>query len=514
MPRRSVVPKFRRARRLGLVAAGVLALGLGSLSAPVIADDASSRASTEQRDPRCGPDQQALQRAGDRFAQGCLPGQRIAGMDDSDARLESGETASRNMTLLANLPKSGAFEEYGAFNSDLAFQGQYAYAGNYNGFNVYDISNPRRPDLVTQVACPGSQNDVSVTGDILVLSTDSSRSDDSCESTSQSAEQEDSWEGVKVFDISDPAQPRYVAAVETACGSHTHTLAPSKDGSDIYVYVSSYSPRDSYPDCQPPHDQISVVDIPVESPADASLAAEPVLFPEGGNPGSENGSRETSGCHDITAYPSKDIAAGACMGDGVLIDISDREAPVVTEQVRDDKNFAFWHSATFNNAGTKVVFTDELGGGGAPTCNPSIGDTRGANGIYDIVAGELEFRSYYKMPRAQSNTENCVAHNGSLVPVPGRDIMVQAWYQGGISVFDFTNSRQPRELAWFDRGPLSEDELLLGGSWSAYYYNGFVYSNDIQQGFDVLDIDHPAFVPAEQHRYDVLNPQSQPSFNG
>jgi hypothetical protein len=513
MPPGTPIPPTRRPRHLGVVAGAVLALGLTALASPVLAEDTSDRAVTEQRDPECAPNERALERAGDRFAQACLPGQDIAKLNDSGADLAAGETASRNMALLANLPKSGAFADYGAFNSDLAFQGRYAYAGNYNGFNVYDIKKPRKPELLTQVVCPGSQNDVSVSGDILVLSTDSSRSDNSCKSTSQSATQESSWEGLKVFDISNPAKPEYVAAVETACGSHTHSLAPTHDGDTVYAYVSSYSPRSSYPDCQPPHDQISVVKIPADAPADASLAATPVLFPEGGNPGG-NGSGETSGCHDITAYPSKDIAAGACMGDGVLIDISDREAPVVTEQVRDTENFAFWHSATFNNDGTKVVFTDELGGGGAPTCNPTVGDTRGANGIYDIEGEELVFKSYYKMPRTQSNTENCVAHNGSLIPVEGKDIMVQAWYQGGISVFDFTDSANPRELAWFDRGPLSEEELMLGGSWSAYYYNGYVYSNDIQQGFDVLKIRHPAVAPAKQHRYDVLNPQSQPNYNG
>jgi len=501
----------RRPHRLGLAAAGILALTT-TIAAPVVAAEGPDRTRvTEQSDPACPPGQQALERAGDRFAQGCLPGADIAGMDDSEADLAPGETASEHMSLLANIPKGGAFADYGAFNSDLAFQGDHAYAGNYNGFNVYSIGNPLKPKLVTQVVCPGSQNDISVSGDILVLSTDSSRSDDSCESTSRSATEKDSWEGIKVFDISDPAAPEYVAAVETACGSHTHSLAPSQDGSDLYVYVSSYGPRDTYPDCQPPHDQISVVKIPVASPSAATLASTPVLFPDGGNPGG-NGSSTTSGCHDITAYPSKDIAAGACMGDGVLIDISDREAPVVTEQVRDLENFAFWHSATFDNDGTKVVFTDELGGGGAPTCNPSVGDTRGANGVYDIEGGELVFASYYKMPRTQSNTENCVAHNGSLIPVAGRDIMVQAWYQGGISVFDFTDSASPREIAWFDRGPLSDEELLIGGSWSAYYYNGYVYSNDIQQGFDVLEVRHPAVAPAKRHRYDVLNPQSQPQY--
>ncbi|MGH3369537.1 MAG: LVIVD repeat-containing protein, partial [Nocardioidaceae bacterium] len=349
-----------------------------------------------------------------------------------------------------------------------------------NGFMVYDISDPAAPQPVKQVLCPGAQNDVSVWGDLLVLSVDSSRNDASCASTPQSATIKESWEGIRVFDISDPTSPQYVAAVETDCGSHTHTLAPTKDGSSLYVYVSSYFPNATFPDCQPPHDRISIVEIPVADPRTATLAGTAGLFPDGGNPAG-NYSRETSGCHDITAYPSKDIAAGACMGDGVLLDISDREHPVVTEQVRDTTNFAFWHSATFNNAGTKVVFTDELGGGGGATCNPTVGPNRGANGIYDIVDGQLVFGSYYKMPRTQSNTENCVAHNGSLIPVKGRDIMIQAWYQGGFSAWDFTDSSQPRELGWYDRGPLASDRLVLGGSWSAYYYNGHVFSNDIQK---------------------------------
>ena len=350
---------------------------------------------------------------------------------------------------------------------------------------------------------------MSVYRNLLVLSTDSSRSDNSCASVPQPATEESSWEGLKVFDISDPTNPKYIAAVETPCGSHTHTLAPSKNGSTLWVYVSSYFPDATFPDCQPPHDRISVVKISMEDPAAAALVGTPVLFPGGGNP-EGNYSRETSGCHDITAYPEKDIAAGACMGDGILLDISDREHPVVTENVRDTTNFAFWHSATFNNAGTKVVFTDELGGGGAATCNPTIGKEKGANGIYDIQRGQLRFRSYYKIPRINFNTENCVAHNGSLIPVPGKDIMVQAWYQGGISVFDFTDSRNPKELAWFDRGPVSDTELILGGSWSAYYYNGYVYSNDIQKGFDVVKITHPK--AQSRIRLNSLNPQSQASF--
>ena len=489
-----------------------LAMMLTLSTGPVAAHDDEQPSSRTSAEPNCTEAQEErLDKAKDNFGQACESGMGLANMDDSAADLVAGEEAAEDMELLKNIPKQGAFAAETAYNSDLAFNGMYAYAGNYEGFMVYDLTNPADPQPLTQVVCPGAQNDVSVYGDVLVLSTDSSRNNNTCTNTSQSATVKESWEGLKVFDISNPAAPEYIAAVETPCGSHTHTLAPSKSGQNLWVYVSSYSPNATFPDCQPPHDLISVVKISMAKPETAKLVSTPVLFPEGGNPAG-NYSRETSGCHDITAYPEKDIAAGACMGDGVLMDISDREHPVVTQTVRDTTNFAFWHSATFNNTGTKVVFTDELGGGGAATCNPTVGPDKGANGIYDIEGGQLMFKSYYKIPRTNSNTENCVAHNGSLIPVAGKDIMVQAWYQGGISVFDFTDSANPTEIAWFDRGPVSDTRLVLGGSWSAYYYNGYVYSNDIQRGFDVLKVTDPA--AQSDVRMDRLNPQSQPSFNG
>jgi hypothetical protein len=369
--------------------------------------------------------------------------------------------------------------------------------------------------VVSQVLCPGSQNDISVHGDLLFLSTDSSRSDDSCASVSQPASVKESWEGMKIFDISDKRNPRYVKSVETNCGSHTHTLIPSRDSRSVYLYVSSYAPAANLPDCQPPHDLISIIKVPVRTPADAAVIATPNLFPDGGNPAG-SGSRETSGCHDITAYPAKKIAAGACMGDGVLMDISDPEAPRVINRVRDTTNFAFWHSATFNQAGTKVVFTDELGGGSSATCNETIGSSRGANAIYDITGrGDsrvMTFRSYYKIPRTNANTENCVAHNGSIVPVLFGDIMVQAWYQGGVSVWSFTDSANPVEIGFWERGPLSDTELILGGSWSAYFYNGYIYSSDIQKGLDVLELKDWRTLTALFNRIQQLNVQSQPVY--
>ncbi|MEU6485537.1 hypothetical protein [Streptomyces sp. NPDC046887] len=443
---------------------------------------------------------------------------------EATAAIRSGEIPgvdevvhSPNITHLANIPK----DVLPGTNSDLAFQGRYAFAGNYDGFRIFDIRNPAKPRTVAQVLCPGSQNDISVSGDLLFLSTDSSRSDDSCSSTTQPATEKNSWEGVKVFDISDIRNPRYVAAVETACGSHTHTLVPERR--NVYVYVSSYAPNAAFPDCQPPHDGISVIKVPRKAPQKAKLVGFPVLFPGegpdgGGNPGAPTnpGVTKTTGCHDLTVLPGKDLAAGACMGDGILFSIADPERPKVIDRVQDNVNFAFWHSATFNQKADKVVFTDELGGGGAPTCNAEVGPNRGADGIYDIKGRgdkrKLVFRSYFKIDRHQADTENCVAHNGSLIPVKGKDLMVQAWYQGGISVWDFTDSRKPKEIAYFERGPLSTTQLVTGGSWSAYYYNGHIYSNDMAKGFDVLKLDDRRTDPAKRVRMDELNVQTQPDY--
>jgi hypothetical protein len=424
--------------------------------------------------------------------------------------------SSANLKQVAHLPKTGPFAD--SYNTDWAFQGQYAFGGNYNGFAVYDLRNPKAPQLAAQVLCPGSQNDVSVSGNLLFLGTDSQRTNDSCvNEASTTANPGDRWEGIKIFDIRDPRTPKYLKSVKTDCGSHTQTLVPGKRfDPNVYLYISSYNLSTvDQPNCALPHDKISIVKVPTRNPAAASVVAAPIVFPDGGYEGAP-GHTATTGCHDITVYAEKDIAAGACMGDGVLFDISNRTAPKVITTVRDTVNFAFWHSATFNNNGTKVVFTDELGGGGAATCNATIGPNRGADAIYDIVGhgkkAKFVFRSYFKIPRANTDTENCVAHNGSLIPVPGRDIMVQAWYQGGISVWDFTDSRRPKEIAFWERGPISASELVLGGSWSAYWYNGYIYSNDIDKGVDVLELkDYRTFL-AKFFRADTFNAQTQGNF--
>jgi hypothetical protein len=439
----------------------------------------------------------------------CTPARAIARSDTSGATLEPGETDGRNLRLVTNLPKTGTLT---GVNSDLAFWGKYAFQGNYNGFQITDISDRDAPRIVSQVLCPGSQNDVSVWKNLLFLSTDSSRSDDSCASTTKPVTDPTAWEGIKVFDISDVTNPRYVKSVETKCGSHTHTLVP--DGDRVLLYVSSYLLGQSSvgPDCQYPHDKISIVEVPLASPQSASVIAEPVLFPQGGHPGDAT-TTETTGCHDITVYRAKDLAAGACMGNGIIMDISDPAAPRVLASVT-DPNFAFWHSATISHDGRQVLFTDEKGGGVTPECNPTTGPQRGADAVYSIRDRRRPaFMSYFKIPRTQTDTENCVAHNGNLLPIPGRDILVQAWYQGGISVIDWTNGRRIHELAWWDRGPWTDasgNPALGAGEWSSYWYNGRIFSNEIQRGFDVHKLSGlPSLLALATQRLPYLNAQTQ-----
>ncbi len=416
---------------------------------------------------------------------------------------------SANARLVANVPLSAPFDGEEAWGTDLAFQGNYAYVGNYEGFTIHDITDPAKPKVVTRVVCPGGQNDISVTGNLLFLSVDEPRDNETCQS--RRGDMDAGWEGIRIFDISDKTHPRYLKSLATACGSHTHTLVPGKDAEKVYLYVSSFGPSPDSKTCKPPHDSIAIVEVPVGDPAQAKVVAQPVLFTDGDD---ESQPGATSGCHDITVYPEKDLAAGACLGNGILMDISDRVRPKVLQEITDTENFSVWHSATFSNDATRVIFSDELGGGIAPTCDAKTGPTRGADAVYDITGDrKLQRRGYFKIPRHQTETENCVAHNGSLLPVPGKTIMVQAWYQGGVSVIDFTDPDHPKEIAYVDRGPLTTSgEPRLGGSWSAYYYNGYIYSSDITKGLDVIAIDDPLTDPAKSVKLDELNAQTQVSY--
>ena len=391
--------------------------------------------------------------------------------------------------------------------------------GNYHGFNVYNIEDPGRAELLASVVCPGGQGDPSVFGDLLFMSVQDTRARLDC--GIQGVEETVSAErfrGLRIFDISDLRNPRQVAAVQTCRGSHTHTLVlDPDDDANVYVYVSgtgAVRPGEELAGCSDADPEenpdtalfsIDVIQVPLDAPENARIVNQPRIFadPETGAisglwQGGDHGrgtqsSRETRQCHDITAYPEIGLAAGACSGNGILLDISDPVNPVRLDQVT-DQSFAFWHSATFNNDGSKVIFTDEWGGGSRPRCRAIDPPTWGANAIFDIVDNKMTFRGYYKLPAVQSEQENCVAHNGSLIPVPGRDIMVQGWYQGGISVFDFTDSANPVEIAYFDRGPVNADDLISGGYWSAYWYNGHIYGAEIARGLDVFRLTPSEFL--------------------
>ncbi len=404
-------------------------------------------------------------------------------------------------------------------NTDMAFFDDIMVAGNYHGFNIYRLGDDGAPSLLSSVVCPGGQGDVSVVGDILVMSVEQTRGRVDCGLQGVEGDvSEERFRGLRIFDISDLTAPRQVGQVQTCRGSHTHSIVDAND-ERIIVYNSGTSRIreqeeldrciDNPADTRTAFFSIDVIEIPLADPSRSRIVSSPRVFADaetgeiaglwqGGDSGEgTQNTRRTDQCHDITVFPALNLAAGACSGNGILMDISDPFNPVRLDEVFDE-GFAYWHSATFNNDGTKVIFTDEWGGGGRPRCQASDPMNWGANAIYDIVDGQLEFRSHYKMPGPQGEYENCVAHNGSIIPVPGRDIFVQSWYQGGISVMDFTDSSNPIEIAFFDRGPISDEQLVVGGYWSSYWYNGRIYGTEITRGIDVFALEPSQYLTAEE----------------
>ena len=425
-------------------------------------------------------------------------------------------------------------------NTDMAFFGDVMVAGSYHGFNIYRLAEDGLPKQISSVVCPGGQGDVSIVGDLLIMSVEQTRGRLDCGLEGVNEDISDTrFRGLRIFDISDLTRPVQVGAVQTCRGSHTHSViaGPDDDGK-IIVYNSGTSRVRDEEELQgcigaiPGDDRtalfrIDVIEIPVDDPSKSRIVDSPAVFadPEegilaglwrGGDHGDETQeTRRTDQCHDITVYPEKNLAAGACSGNGILFDITDPLNPQRIDAVVDE-GFAYWHSATFNNDGTKVLFTDEWGGGSRPRCRAYDPLTWGADAIYDIADGKLEFRSHFKMPAPQTEQENCVAHNGSIVPVPGRDIFVQAWYQGGISLIDFSDSANPLEIAYFDRGPIDADNLILGGFWSAYWYDGKIYGTEIVRGLDVLSLvpseyltENEIAAAAVADEGGVFNPQQQ-----
>ena len=520
---------------------------------------------------------------------------------------DAGE-ASWNLDVLSQTRPSEQFA--GITNSDLAFTGKYAIQGSYNGYQIWDISNPAEPRLETAYLCPASQSDVSVYRNLLFVSGEglSGRIDCGTEGVKDTVSAE-RLRGLRIFDISDIAHPKNVGNVQTCRGSHTHTvLVDPKDSENVYVYISGSarvrSPNElagcvsATPDKDPNSAlfRIEVIKVPLAHPEQAAIVSSPRIFndlvaPEhhgeapadkaaidsakakgafiasifgeqmvlparftgpmldsvvkarGGSgaataadsaalrqalpgiidkligaPAPGSGPRPgPTQCHDITVYPAIGMAGGACEGYGLLLDIKDPTHPARVAAAS-DSNFSYWHSATFNNDGTKVLFSDEWGGGSQPKCRATDPKDWGADAIFTVADGQLHFQSYYKMPAAQTSFENCVAHNGSLIPIPGRDVMVQAWYQGGVSVFDWTDAAHPKEIAFFDRGPIDSTRLVLGGSWSAYWYNGVIVSSEIVRGLDIYELQPSALLTqneidaAKTAHLDYLNVQGQQKY--
>jgi hypothetical protein len=517
---------------------------------------------------------------------------------------DAGE-ATWNMRVVSKTPPGREF--IGQMNSDLAFTGKYVIQGNFNGFQVWDLSNPSQPTLARAFVCPGSQSDVSAYRNLLFVSGEDygGRLDCGTQGVRERISH-DRLRGVRIFDITDIQNPKYVGNVQTCRGSHTHSLlVDPKDRENVYIYISGSAPvrpAEELAGCSeldPSEDpssalfRIEVIKVPLANPELAAIVSSPRIFSElapppthgmspadrdmlerarergqfvidmGGDPyvlppsyinrmldsiakaagrtavtaadstmlrdslnvmmerlteGAHGG--EATGptqCHDITLFPEAGLAGGACEGYGMLLDIRDPANPRRLAAVA-DSNFSYWHSATFNNDGTKVLFSDEWGGGAGAKCRPGDPEEWGADAIFSIEGNQLRFRSYYKLPAPQTPNENCVAHNGSLIPIPGRDVMVQAWYQGGISVFDWTDAANPREIAFFDRGPIDETRPSMAGSWSVYWYNGVIVSSEIARGLDILELTPSPFLSqneidaAKTITTDHVNTQGQQRF--
>jgi hypothetical protein len=574
-----------------------LALGLLALAACAHPSASTSRVSPSGGMP-----------GGDLCAADNCDRSSVAPMPDPRVGLKAGlwdaAQAEWNMHLVSNTRPAEAF--VGKTNSDLAFIGNLVIQGNYNGFQVWDITNPVQPTLKTSFVCPASQSDVSVYKNLLFESAEapSARIDCGPGGVKDTVSHE-RLRGIRIWDITNITQPKLLTSVQTCRGSHTHTLlVDPKDHDNVYIYISGSSfvrSPSEMPGCvnatpdQDPNGakfRIEVIKVPLAHPEQAAIVSSPRIFqgldqaathsmaPEdladvakarasggyvasfgGGQPQVIRGQFITSlldslmkarggtgtptaadsatlhtnlqdilnkrfsaggprllgtSCHDITVYPQLGLAGGACEGHGLLLDISDPANPSRLDAVA-DSNFSYWHSATFNNDGTKILFSDEWGGGGAPKCRATDPRDWGADAIFTIVGKKMVFQSYYKLPAVQTSQENCVAHNGSLIPIPGRDIMVQAWYQGGISIFDWTDPKHPTEIGFFDRGPVDSTHMASGGSWSAYWYNGYVISSEISRGLDILEIRPSVLLSANEIaaaktvRFDEFNTQGQPA---
>jgi hypothetical protein len=468
-------------------------------------------------------------------------------------RFDAG-VAAENMRLVSFSPKPAAFDTARGLtfiNSDLAFSDKYVYQGNFAGFTVWDVSNPNAPKTVAVVSCITAQADPSVYGNLLFISAEGRGNRTDC-AKGGVQDPKDHMAGVRIYDVTNPTEPRLIKNVQTCKGSHTHTIVPDpKDKGVIYIYVSGNQearPATELAGCNngtDPADEnnslfrLDVIRVPLAHPEQSEVVTGARIFtglgaapraagrPARARPGAEptlpTGPRN---CHDVTAYPEMNLLAGACASYGLLVDISNPMKPVRLDAVS-DTNFSLWHTAVFSNDAKRVVFTDEWGGGTGPMCQATSMMQMGGNTTLTIDSKrKLTQHAYFKIPTAQSAQENCVSHNGGLIPVPGRDIMAQGWYQGGVNVIDFTDPDHPKELAFYDRGPIDaaptapEGERgtrgTIGGSWGAYWWNGLIYSSELDRGFDIYELTPSDQLSANEIAAAKLvhlvqyNPQSQP----
>lgn len=456
-------------------------------------------------------------------------------------------------------------------NSDLAFGTHFVYQANFAGFTIWDITDPAKPVMASATRCITSQGDPTIYGHLLFLSAEGAGNRNDC-GDGGVQDPKDHMAGVRIYDVSDPKAPKLIRNVQTCKGSHTHTLVPSpKDPRTIYLYVSGQQaarPDSELAGCKNGTDpadpsnslfQLDIIRVPLDRPEQAEVIPGARIFTgldaggeckqfcapveprrqaaAGGtrpapDPAMPTGPRN---CHDVTAYPAMNLLAASCSTYSIVVDISNPEKPFRLDALTDTNNFQGRHTAAFSNDGKKLIQTDEWGGGTGPMCQASSMIELGGNTVITLDAKKKQTqRAYFKLPSAQAAEENCVSHNGGIIPVPGRDLYVQGWYQGGVDIMDFTNPDSTFEIGYFDRGSINPPKLIdgpqpppgtpevrgggntIGGSWGAYYWNGLIFSSELDRGMDILELTPSAQLSANEIaaaklvRFTDYNPQSQP----
>lgn len=510
-----------------------------------------------------------------------LSAQTYPSNKDPRATLKPGRydagVAEKNMRLISTVAKPAQFDTARGLtfiNSDLAFRGNYVYQANFAGFTIWDIKDPAKPVMTAAVRCITSQGDPTIYGNLLFLSAEGPGNRNDC-GDGGVQDPKDHMAGVRIFDVSDPKAPKLVKNVQTCKGSHTHTLVPSPTNKRIiYLYVSGQQaarPETELAGCRNgtnPDDpanslyQLDIIKVDLDHPEKAEVIPGARIF-SGLDGASEcrrycvpvdprrqaaRGARAAAApegeampdgprnCHDVTAYPEVGLLAASCSTHSILVDIKNPEKPFRISALADTNNYQGRHTAAFSNDGKKLIQTDEWGGGTGPMCQASSMIELGGNTVISLDGTKKQTqRAYFKLPSAQAAEENCVSHNGGIIPVPGRDLYVQGWYQGGVSIMDFTNADSAYEVGYFDRGSIDPPGPVdmpkaaaaaatnqrgggrtIGGSWGAYYWNGLVFSSELDRGMDIMELTPSAELTANEIAaaklvtFTEYNPQSQP----